>query len=101
MSATSTGERLVYMANQIAVNFAVSGSEAAAAATADHIASFWDPRMKQRILAHLDREACSAIILNPIARRAIEMLAAGGRPMHQTLATTFAGADQVGGSDAG
>ncbi len=50
---TSPTERLVYMANQIARNFEIRGPAAAAAATADHIASFWDPRMKQGILDHL------------------------------------------------
>ena len=46
----STAERLVYMANQIAREFAVMG-DGAVAATADHIAKFWDPRMRARILA--------------------------------------------------
>jgi formate dehydrogenase subunit delta len=46
----STEERLVYMANQIARNFAHAG-DGAIAATADHIAKFWDPRMRGRILA--------------------------------------------------
>ena len=45
----STEERLVYMANQIAREFAHVGDPAAA--TADHIAKFWDPRMRGRILA--------------------------------------------------
>ena len=44
----STEERLVYMANQIAREFARTGDPAAA--TADHIAKFWDPRMRARIL---------------------------------------------------
>lgn len=44
-----TEERLVYMANQIAREFAHAGDPAAA--TADHIAKFWDPRMRGRILA--------------------------------------------------
>ncbi len=44
-----TEERLVYMANQIARNFAAGDD--AIAATADHIARFWDPRMRGRILA--------------------------------------------------
>lgn len=100
MSQMSTGERLVYMANQIAANFAIAGRDAAAAATADHIASFWDPRMKQRILMHLDGASCS-IALSPIARRAIERLAARGAPPSQTAATVFGDADRVGGSDAG
>ena len=42
-------ERLVYMANQIARNFEAIGHDAAAKATADHVASFWDPRMKSQI----------------------------------------------------
>src|SRR6266704_3608311 len=46
-----TEERLVYMANQIARNFAAMGDDAATAATADHIARFWEPRMRARILA--------------------------------------------------
>ena len=44
-----TEERLVYMANQIAREFAHVVDPAAA--TADHIAKFWDPRMRGRILA--------------------------------------------------
>ena len=46
----NTEERLVYMGNQIAREFAAMG-EGAVAATADHIAKFWDPRMRARILA--------------------------------------------------
>jgi formate dehydrogenase subunit delta len=45
----SSEERLVYMANQIAREFARTGDPAAA--TAEHIAKFWDPRMRARILA--------------------------------------------------
>lgn len=62
--------RLRQMADQIARNLAVRGEEAAAAATAEHIARFWDPRMRAAILAD-DREA-----LSPIARRAVDLLAA-------------------------
>lgn len=47
-------EKLVYMANQIAKNFAALGLEAAVISTRDHIRSFWDPRMRSRILAHLE-----------------------------------------------
>ena len=45
----SSEERLVYMANQIAREFARVGDPVAA--TADHVAKFWDPRMRGRILA--------------------------------------------------
>lgn len=82
-------ERLVYMANQIARNFAIQGEEAAVLATADHIASFWDPRMKAEIFA-------DSIGLEVIAERAIAMLHNKGAPAHQTAATAG-----QGGSDAG
>ena len=61
-------ERLRYMADQIARNFAVLGDEQAARATADHIASFWDPRMKQQLLA--DDHAA----LSPVVARALALL---------------------------
>jgi formate dehydrogenase subunit delta len=61
-------ERLHYMANQIARNFAVLGKEAAIEATTRHITDFWDPRMKSAVL-DTDQAA-----LDPIARAAIERL---------------------------
>ena len=82
-------ERLVYMANQIARNFAVQGEDAAVLATADHIKAFWDPRMKAEIFA-------SGAGLEPIAERAIAVLRAHPAPPHQTAATAV-----QGGSDAG
>jgi len=60
-------ERLVYMANQIAINFAVMGEEKAAMATADHIIAFWDPRMKAQFV---DRLVADPDRLEPIARQA-------------------------------
>jgi formate dehydrogenase subunit delta len=76
------------MANQIARNLATLGDAEAAKATADHIASFWDPRMKAAIWA--DAEG-----LSPIAAAAFAELRQRGAPAHQTRAT------QSGGSDAG
>ena len=61
--------RLTSMADQIARNFAIQGEEAAAAATAQHIRDFWDPRMKAAILA-ADRGE-----LSPIVRAAVDRLA--------------------------
>lgn len=66
----TTQEKLVYMANQIARNFATLGEREAAEATADHLVKYWDPRMKERILAH--REG-----LGPVAASAVAMLANG------------------------
>jgi formate dehydrogenase subunit delta len=50
----NTTEKLVYMANQIASNFARLGEKAAAHATAHHIAHFWDPGMRHKIFNRLD-----------------------------------------------
>jgi formate dehydrogenase subunit delta len=52
-------ERLAYMADQIFRNLAAGGLAAATAATADHIAAFWDPRMKAQAFALLDRDAAA------------------------------------------
>jgi formate dehydrogenase subunit delta len=96
-SMMSNDARLVYMLNQIARNFAAIGHDAASAATADHVASFWDPRMRARIrdLAENDPDA-----LSPAARAALAILATGAPPP-QTPATRFASADGIEGSDAG
>jgi formate dehydrogenase subunit delta len=61
-------ERLIYMANQIARNLAAQGPDEAAAATAQHIRDFWDPRMKQMLK---DNGACG---LSPIAAAALDRL---------------------------
>jgi formate dehydrogenase subunit delta len=63
-------ERLRYMADQIARNFAAKGEAQAVAATAEHIRLFWDPRMKAAILSD-DRSA-----LSPVVAAAVERLAA-------------------------
>ena len=91
----SPAERLVYMANQIARNFAAQGADVAALAVADHIAAFWDPRMKAQIFAVEDAG------LEPIAARAVALLRDGGAPPPQTPATRFASPQGSGGSDAG
>ncbi|MEO8722259.1 MAG: formate dehydrogenase subunit delta [Sphingobium sp.] len=64
-------ERLVYMANQIAANFAILGEAEAITATAHHIADFWDPRMKANIRAVLEQNSAS---LTPMARAAVGQL---------------------------
>ena len=70
-SVMSTGDRLIYMANQIARNLASEGNERAAGMVADHIRSFWDPAMRARI-RHLVIERPDA--LSPIAAAAIERI---------------------------
>lgn len=48
-----TPEKLIYMANQIAVFFQSQGPEKAAAGFAEHINKFWAPQMRQELLAHI------------------------------------------------
>lgn len=69
--------RLVRMANQIAQFFAAQhpgpqGEAAAAAAVADHLTSFWEPRMRRGILAYV---AAGGTGLSPVAAAAVARLA--------------------------
>lgn len=48
----TTAPRLIYMANQIARNFAVAGEDVAALRTADHIKLFWAPAMRAQLQQH-------------------------------------------------
>jgi formate dehydrogenase subunit delta len=66
-------DRLVYMANQIGTFFASQGVDKAVAAIAEHLAKFWDPRMRAAIVAHLDAGGAG---LDPAARAAVEKLRA-------------------------
>jgi formate dehydrogenase subunit delta len=95
MADMSTEDRLVYMANQIARNLQAEGEAAAVLQTADHIAAFWDPRMKQRIFAYAGGG------LSPIADKAVRRLIERGAPAPQSHATEFSAVDETGRSDAG
>jgi formate dehydrogenase subunit delta len=64
-------DKLVYMANQIGKFFVSQGYDKATAGIAEHIAKFWDPRMRATIMAHLDAGGAG---LDPAAREAIEKL---------------------------
>lgn len=87
--------RLRYMLDQIARNLAARGHEAAVRGTADHVATFWDPRMKEAILAD-DRA-----LLSSIAAEAVDLLARGRNLQPQSQATEFNAIDETGHSDAG
>lgn len=69
---TSSDERLVIMANQIARFFSSQKPEKAVEGCREHIAKFWDPRMRSRIRAHL---AGGGAGLDPLAKEAIARLA--------------------------
>jgi formate dehydrogenase subunit delta len=64
-------EKLVMMANQIAAFFAAQGEARAVPQIAKHIKSFWDPRMRAGIRAHV---ADGGTGLNKLARAAVETL---------------------------
>jgi formate dehydrogenase subunit delta len=92
-----TLDKLVYMANQIAREFAGQRPREAAAATWDHLWHFWDPRMRALILAHLEAGGEG---LSEIAREAVARLAAPVEPAPRTKATEFNHPGE-GGSGAG
>ncbi|MBJ7416608.1 MAG: formate dehydrogenase subunit delta [Niveispirillum sp.] len=65
-------DKLVMMANQIGAFFASQGP-GGVKGVADHIKSFWDPRMRAGIFDHLDKGGDG---LNPIVVQALESLRA-------------------------
>ena len=64
-------DKLVYMANQIGKFFASQGPDKAAAGIAEHIAKFWDPRMRATIIAHFEAGGAG---LDPAVRAAVDKL---------------------------
>ena len=69
--SASSPNKLVYMANQIGAFFDAQDMETASANIAEHIIKYWDPRMRDAILAHLDAGGAG---LDPATRRAVELL---------------------------
>ena len=76
MSATEHGPsaRLVQMANDIG-NFFRSEPErsVAVAGIANHIAKYWTPRMRQKLMAHVQQHGVDG--LDELPQEAVEMLA--------------------------
>ncbi len=70
-AVSHTQDRLIYMANQIARNFARRPPAEAAAETALHIKQFWERRMLTNMFAHLDAGGDG---LDDIARQALQSL---------------------------
>ena len=93
----STADRLVYMAHQIARNLETMGDAKAVEALAEHLASFWDPRMKERIIAMASAQPGR---FSPIFTAAVARLA-GTRPVPQDQATPFNAVNEAGHCDAG
>lgn len=97
MSAT-TLDKLVYMANQIGREFGSQRPKEAVEATYDHLWHFWEKRMRDAIIAHLDAGGEG---LTDVGKEAVRMLAEReGDPRSVTRATEFSG-DEGRMSDAG
>ena len=65
-------DKLVYMANQIGQFFSHQGEAKAVPAIADHLAKFWDPRMRAAIQAHAASGGDTG--LDPMVLQAVERL---------------------------
>ena len=84
--STTTLDKLVRMANQIAAEFEGQQPGNAAEATYDHVWHFWDPRMKAMMLGHLDAGGSG---LSAGAAAGMARLRDGREPKSQTPATEF------------
>lgn len=73
-------KKLVMMANQIGKFFAPQRGTDPVAEILDHIEKFWDPSMRDAIVAHLEAGGAG---LDPPVREAIVRLQAKGRALRQ------------------
>jgi formate dehydrogenase subunit delta len=69
--STTTVPSHVRLANEIAVQFHHHAPDHAAAEIAAHMRSFWEPRMRTALLAHVDAGGAE---LDELAVRAAELL---------------------------
>lgn len=67
----SPDEKLIYMANQIAGFFASQGETRAVAGVADHLIKFWEPHMRERLVALAQHSNDS---LNALVRKALPLV---------------------------
>jgi formate dehydrogenase subunit delta len=69
--------KLVYMANQIGNFFASQTGDKGVNGVADHLAKFWDPRMREKIIAHVRKGGEG---LDPLVKEAVTKLAGNKAP---------------------
>jgi formate dehydrogenase subunit delta len=69
-----SADKLVRMANQIAAFFRTQGEGSAPDMVADHLVKFWEPRMRDAIIAH---GQAGGEGLDPVAAQAVAFLAEG------------------------
>ncbi len=68
-------EKLARMTNQIAAFFRAQDPASAPAQVANHLRLFWDPRMRDAIMAHAQAGGAG---LEPIAAAGVRLLAPAG-----------------------
>lgn len=73
MSHEGQEQKLVYMANQIATFFASRPDDQAIAEISSHIKKFWAPRMRTKIIAHVQHGGAG---LSELASAAVKRLEA-------------------------
>jgi formate dehydrogenase subunit delta len=73
MSHDSSPKKLIYMANQIGKFFTPQGHDKAVAGIANHLAKFWPPSMRTKIVHLLDEGGEG---LDPLVKEAVERLRA-------------------------
>jgi formate dehydrogenase subunit delta len=69
----SSPKKLIYMANQIGKFFAAQKRDEAVAGITNHLAKFWAPPMRRKIVWHLDQGGEG---LDPLVKEAVERLRA-------------------------
>ena len=72
-AAHSSEQKLVDMANQMADYFRTLPPDEGLPGAVDHIQKFWTPKMRNRIVQHLDDGAAG---MDPFAAKAVAMLKA-------------------------
>ena len=91
-------EKLIRMANQIATFFKSYPEEEARTGIADHIASFWTPKMRSRLDARI--MAGEPGLLDALVVRAVRRPVQAESPVHRVTEGP-AQAGEVGAMDAG
>jgi len=78
----TTGEKLVYMANQIGDFFKSYPHDQAVKGISEHIKKFWDPRMLKQIYAIIQKPDHG---LQPNSLEALQILAKSDPHLHTDL----------------
>lgn len=95
--AADPADKLVRMANQIALFFHSYPHEEAVAGVQDHIVSFWSPVMRRDLLARADRDGAA---LDPLVTASLTALRSGASPTRREAAGPGE-VGEIGASDAG